>query len=130
MLKKFEDEGSFIENIGFNRSTVYFIIGLYKFLKKFPTTKNSSLSWHYFRNNFKFGKTVCKSNEELYKWFYDYCFFTIRLFLSPCNFFFSLETFSFPVRFFLSFRRFSNWKLFYLKLKFLVNHAIRIWQTM
>ena len=41
-------------------------IGLYKFLKKYPVLKNSSLSSHYFRNDFKIIKTVCTSNEELF----------------------------------------------------------------
>ena len=51
---------------GLSRSTVYFIIGFYKCLKKFPTLKNSNLSSHYFRNHFKLITTVCKSNEELF----------------------------------------------------------------
>ena len=66
MLKKFKDKEGFIENLGLSRSTVYFKIGLYTCLKKFPALKNSSLSSHYYRNNFKSIKTVCKSNEELF----------------------------------------------------------------
>ena len=65
MLKKFEDKAGFIENAGLRRSTIYFKIGLYKRLKNFPALKNSSLSLHYFRNNLKLIKTVCKSNEEI-----------------------------------------------------------------
>ena len=65
MLKKFNEKEGFIENVGLGRSTVYFKIGLYKCLKKFPALKNSSLSSHCFRNNFKLIKTVCKSNEKL-----------------------------------------------------------------
>lgn len=58
-----------------SRATVYFKIGLYKCLKKFAALRNSSLSSHDFRNNFKFIQKVCKSNEELvekklYKPFY------------------------------------------------------------
>ena len=52
MLKKFKDKEGFIENVVLSRSTIYFKIGLYKWLKEFPTLKNSSLSSHYFRNNF------------------------------------------------------------------------------
>ena len=66
MLKKFKDNKGFVENTGISRSTIYFKTGLYKFLKKYPALKNSSLSSHYFRNNFKIIKTVCKSNEELF----------------------------------------------------------------
>ena len=52
MLKKFKDTEGFVENIGIIRSTVYFKIGLYKFLKQYPALKNSSLSSHYVRNIF------------------------------------------------------------------------------
>ena len=53
MLKKFKDKDGFIENEGLSRSTIFFKIGLYKCLKKFPVLKNSSLLTHYFRNHFK-----------------------------------------------------------------------------
>ena len=53
MLKKVKDMYDFIENIRLSRSTVYFKIGIYKFLKKFPVLKNSTLSTHYFKNHFK-----------------------------------------------------------------------------
>ena len=43
MLKRFEDTEGFVENIWLSRSTIYFKIGLYKFLK------NSSLSSHYLK---------------------------------------------------------------------------------
>ena len=66
MLKKFKDKEGFIENVELSRSVVYFKIGFYKCLKKFPALKNSSSSSHYLRNNFKLIKTVCKSNEELF----------------------------------------------------------------
>ena len=62
MLKKFKDMYDFIENIRLSRSTVYFKIGIYKFLKKFPVLKNSTLSAHYFKNHFK----LCKKNAELF----------------------------------------------------------------
>ena len=66
MLKWFKDKEGIVENVGLSRSTVYFKIGLYKFLKMLQALKNSSLSSHYFRNNFKLIKTVCKSNGELF----------------------------------------------------------------
>ena len=66
ILKKFKNSEGYAENVGLSRSTIYFKTGLYKFLKKYSALKNSSLSSHYFRNNFKIIKTVCKSNEELF----------------------------------------------------------------
>ena len=65
MLEKFKDSEGIVENVGISRSTIYFKIGLYKFLKKYPALKTSSLSSHYFRNNFKMIKTVCKCNKAL-----------------------------------------------------------------
>ena len=66
MLKKIKDTEGFVKNSQHSRSTIYFKIELYKLLKKYPTFKNSSQSSHYFRNNFKMIKTVCKSNKELF----------------------------------------------------------------
>ena len=66
IFKKFKNSEGYAENVGLSRSTIYFKTGLYKFLKKYSALKNSSLSSHYFRNNFKIIKTVCKSNEELF----------------------------------------------------------------
>ena len=66
MLKMFKDTEGFVGNVGLSRPPIFFKIGFYKFLKKYQALKNSSLSSHYFRNNFKMIKTVCKSNEELF----------------------------------------------------------------
>ena len=66
MLKKFKNTEEFVENVGLSQLTTHFKIGLYKFLKKYPALKNSSLSSHYFRYSFKMIKKVCKSNEELF----------------------------------------------------------------
>ena len=66
MLKTFKEKERLIENIELSKSTVHFKIGLCKRLRKFPALKNSSLSSHYFRNNFKLIKIVCNSNEELF----------------------------------------------------------------
>ena len=46
MLKKFRDTEDFIKNEGLSRSSVYFEIGLYKFLTKFPALRKSTLSSH------------------------------------------------------------------------------------
>ena len=43
MLEKFKDSEGIVENVGISRSTIYFKIGLYKFLKKYPALKTSSL---------------------------------------------------------------------------------------
>ena len=53
MLRKFKGTEDFIENLRLNRSTIYFKIELYKFLKKFRLLKNSTLSSHYFKNHLK-----------------------------------------------------------------------------
>ena len=66
MLKKIKDTEGFVKYSQHSRSTIYFKIELYKFLKKYPTFKNSSQSSHYFRNNFKMIKTVRKSNKKLF----------------------------------------------------------------
>ena len=66
MLKTFKEKERLIENVELSRSTVHFKIGVHKCLREFPALKNSSLSSHYFRNNFKLIKIVCNSNEELF----------------------------------------------------------------
>ena len=66
ILKKFKDTEEFVENMEQSPSTVYFNIELYKFIKKFPALKNSTLSSNYFKNNFKRINTVCKNHAELF----------------------------------------------------------------
>ena len=44
MLKKFKDTKGFVKSVGLSRSTIYFKLGLYKLLKKYPTFKKSRLS--------------------------------------------------------------------------------------
>ena len=66
MLKKFKDSKVLVKKIGNGRSTIYFKIGLFYILKKYPALKNSSLLSHWLRNDFKMIKTVCKSNEKLF----------------------------------------------------------------
>ena len=66
MLKTFKEKERLIENVELSKSTVHFKIGLRKRLRKIPALKNSSLSSHYFRNNFKLIKIVCNSNEKLF----------------------------------------------------------------
>ena len=56
MLRKFKDTEDFIENVRLNGSTIYFEIGLYKFLKKFRLLKNSTLSSRYFKNHLKLSR--------------------------------------------------------------------------
>ena len=62
LLKKFKDTENFFDNVGQSRSTIYFKISLYKFLKKYPLLKKSTLRSSYFKNNFKAIKVVCKEN--------------------------------------------------------------------
>ena len=46
----FKDTEHFFVNVGHSRSTVYFKILLYKFLKKYPLLKKSTLKSCYFKN--------------------------------------------------------------------------------
>ena len=84
----------------------FFQIDLYKFFKKDLALKNSSLSSHYFRNNFGIIiKTVCKSNEDLFtqnknrtNLFVNHCCFNLLSLFCCETFYFSRETFYFSVR--------------------------------
>ena len=51
---------NFFDNIDQSRSTIYFKISLYKFLKKYSLLKISVLQSSYFKNNFKATKVICK----------------------------------------------------------------------
>ena len=53
ILKNFKDTQNFFDNVGQSKSTIYFKISLYKFLKKYPLLKTSTLQSIYFKNNFK-----------------------------------------------------------------------------
>ena len=53
ILKNFKDTQNFFDNVGQSKSTIYFKISLYKFLKKYPLLKRSTLQSIYFKNNFK-----------------------------------------------------------------------------
>ena len=96
MLKKFEDTEGFVENIWLSRSTIYFKIGLYKFLK------NSSLSSHYLKatkSNSHRRRTVQMPLLTLLLSTYFPCF-AVRLFLLPQDFFFCTEILFLAVRLF------------------------------
>ena len=60
LLEKFKDTENFFDNIDQSRSTIYFKISLYKFLKKYSLLKISVLQSSYFKNNFKATKVICK----------------------------------------------------------------------
>lgn len=68
ILKKLKDLENFFENAEQSWSTVYYKIGLYKFLQKHPKLKNSMLPSIHFRNNFKSIKSVCKQYPTLFLW--------------------------------------------------------------
>ena len=130
MLKKFKDTKGFVENVRCSWSTIYFKIGLYKFLKKYQDPKNVSLSSYSFRNNFKWLKQFVKATKNyshrrrtvqmvllitiVFIHFPRFVvrlstrlFFAVRLFISPWNFYFRVklsffqETFYFFLRLFL-----------------------------
>ena len=64
LLKKFKDTENFFDNVGQSRSRINFKISLYKFLKKYPLLKKSTLQSSYFKNNFK---VVCKENPTSFE---------------------------------------------------------------
>ena len=66
LLKTFKDTENFFDNVSQSRSTTYFKISLYKFLKKYHLLKISTLQSSYFKNNFKATKFVCKENPTLF----------------------------------------------------------------
>ena len=112
MLKNVKDSEEFVKNTGISRLTTYFKIGLYKFFKIYTALKNSILSSHYFRSNFKIIKIVCKSNEGLFthrrRTVQMVLLITIAfdLFSLLCceTFYFFCKTFHFSVRLFIFLR--------------------------
>lgn len=64
LLKKFRETEYFFEAICQSKSTIYFKISLYEFLKKYPALKKCTLSSNYFEKNFKI-MTVSKQNVIL-----------------------------------------------------------------
>ena len=62
LLKEFKDTEHFFDNVAQRNSTIFFKILLYKFLKKYPLPKKSTVQSGYFKNNFKAIKVVCKEN--------------------------------------------------------------------
>ena len=64
--KRFKDSDQFFDGVGLSRSNIYFKTRLYKFLCKFPTLRNATLTSSYFKNNFKIIKIVCKPNADIF----------------------------------------------------------------
>ena len=67
LLKKFKDTWNFFDNVGLRKSTIYFKIFLYKFLKKYSLLETSTLQSSYFKNNSKAIKVVYKENPTLFE---------------------------------------------------------------
>ena len=66
LMKRFKDSNEFFDNTGLGRSNIYFKIGLYKFLCKYPKLKNSTVTASYFKSNFKMIKKICKTNLDAF----------------------------------------------------------------
>ena len=66
LLKRFMDNEEFFDRVGLSRSNIYYKIGLYKFLCKFPVLKNSAFTSSYFKSNFKLIRKVCKANADVF----------------------------------------------------------------
>ena len=65
-LKKSEDTEKFFDDVSQSRLTIYFKISLFKFLKKYPLLKTSTLQSSCFKNSFQAIKAVCKENPTLF----------------------------------------------------------------
>ena len=65
VFKKFKDTENFFDSVGQSRSAIYFKISLYKFLKKYPLLKKSTLQSSYFKNDFKAIMVVSKKTQLL-----------------------------------------------------------------
>ena len=63
LLKCFRDEDECFDCFDLTRSNIYFKISLYKFLRRFPLLKNSTLTSCYFKSNFK---KVYKTNVNIF----------------------------------------------------------------
>ena len=64
LLKKFKDTEDFVQNVGQNKSIIYFKISLCNFLKKFPVLNTFTLSSHYANNSFKTMKSVLSKHPN------------------------------------------------------------------
>ena len=66
ILNMFREVEDLIQNVGQSKSTICYKIRMYKFLKKYPVLKNSTLPSSYFQNLFKAIKIVFKIMEILF----------------------------------------------------------------
>ena len=66
LLDRFKDSDEFFDSIGLSRSYIYFKIGLYKFLCKYPKLKSSTFTATDFKSNFKLIKNICKVNVDTF----------------------------------------------------------------
>ena len=62
LLNKVKNTKNVFDDVNQSRSTVYFEISRYNFLKKYPLLETSTLQLSCFKNNFKAIKVVCKEN--------------------------------------------------------------------
>ena len=66
LLQKIKDTENFFYNVGQSKSMIYFKISLYKFLKKYPLLKKSTLQSSCSKNNFKGIKNVWKETPTFF----------------------------------------------------------------
>ena len=64
LFKKFKDTENFFDNVNNSKSTIYFKVSLYKFLKKYPLLKKSTTELIHFKSNFKAVMVVWKENPN------------------------------------------------------------------
>ena len=71
IFQKFKEKERFVSDMvlkfGVSKSTIVFKIALKKLIDDCPRIKNSSLSLHYFKENLKLIKEVCRENASEFK---------------------------------------------------------------
>ena len=66
LLNKVKNTKNVFDDVNQSRSTVYFEISHYNFLKKYPLFETSTLQLSCFKNDFKAIKVVCKENPTFF----------------------------------------------------------------
>ena len=67
IFKKYKENNRFTNAVaGFriSKATVYFKIGIIKFIDDYPKMRKSSISLHFLKNNFRLIKEVCKEHAS------------------------------------------------------------------
>ena len=69
-FKKFKENTKFknlVEQFGINRSTIIFKINIAKLADKYPKMLTTSVTLKFLKGCYKYIKSICKENPELFK---------------------------------------------------------------